>query len=790
MIPAHHGALPRTVASGVLVAVATLASMFALGETIELGAWNRVGVVGVVLVAGCTALTRWILLARVMNRAGSVRSGDDVSARRQAGDQAAERAAGTVSFVATLVGLAVATWYLLVRYGTRPGDLALVVGIEEWHRIGDRFTTATEIMLTERAPVADSLPIGLVAVGGTLLMFLVADSLAGARMPALAALPLLVLWTPALSIMGRVPTGTFVIAVTATLLLLTIDQSGSVFTGPAAQDGPVARARRSRAWITALSAGVVAVLGVGAGAGVGAVGGVANGFSQLLRTQGQSLQLADRFDMRAGLGERSSQEVLTYEISDESQATPLRERTFTQWDGRRVSWDPRDGGLTEFTPDLRLMAGTEELTGESTTLDVTIVAGRDGLLPVPLGPRTVDISSDSGAWLWDPVLDEIRADERLDAGTRYTVQMLHRGLTAQALRSAPDGQPVTGDFTAQADTEHRAETTALALEITAGAGSRYDQALALQNYLHHEGGFTYSTDTAPARTDDATWDFLTDRRGYCVQFSTAFLVMARALDIPTRLGVGYLPGSDPDDDGVWSVTGEDSHAWPEVWFEGIGWVRFEPTPQVQTGPLPDYADPASDAGAAPNEVPEDTRPSPGARDDPDERPTARPEGTATPATATDTDRADSSGRPPWWVWTGAALLVLVIGAGMAWIVRSRRGRAEPLDPERAWRQVVVQLEERGVVLAAASTLRQAPREITEQVVALTGRGLPDSTTEAVVTLARAAEEARYARRFTAPAPERLDELVELVSTGIQEVLGDPRGGPSRAARIVSQALRR
>ena len=54
-------------------------------------------------------------------------------------------------------------------------------------------------------------------------------------------------------------------------------------------------------------------------------------------------------------------------------------------------------------------------------------------------------------------------------------------------------------------------------------------------------------------------------------------LMARTLDIPSRVQVGFTPG-EQDEDGTWVVTVHDAHAWPELWFEGVGWVRFEPTP--------------------------------------------------------------------------------------------------------------------------------------------------------------------------------------------------------------------
>jgi hypothetical protein len=105
---------------------------------------------------------------------------------------------------------------------------------------------------------------------------------------------------------------------------------------------------------------------------------------------------------------------------------------------------------------------------------------------------------------------------------------------------------------------------------------------------------------APDVTDrDAVEAFLTDRRGYCVQFASTMALMARALDIPARVAVGFLPGEQVQP-GMYEIRADDAHAWPELYFEGVGWVRFEPTPSSRTGLPPSWAVPQSDpAGPQP-----------------------------------------------------------------------------------------------------------------------------------------------------------------------------------------------
>ena len=116
-------------------------------------------------------------------------------------------------------------------------------------------------------------------------------------------------------------------------------------------------------------------------------------------------------------------------------------------------------------------------------------------------------------------------------------------------------------------------------EITAGATTPYDKAMALQDYFRDTGGFTYDLDVPAGHGDSAIDDFLASRRGYCEQFAGTFAAMARAVGLPARVAVGFTPGiSDPTDPQRYDVKGEHAHAWPEVYLGQYGWVPFEPTP--------------------------------------------------------------------------------------------------------------------------------------------------------------------------------------------------------------------
>jgi transglutaminase-like putative cysteine protease len=114
-------------------------------------------------------------------------------------------------------------------------------------------------------------------------------------------------------------------------------------------------------------------------------------------------------------------------------------------------------------------------------------------------------------------------------------------------------------------------------ELTREYETPWEKADALARYLNSEGGFTYNAEVARDHSIETLEEFLlTTQEGYCEQFASAFAAMARSIGLPTRIAVGYSYGTRTN--GVWVVKNRDAHAWPEVYFTGLGWVPLEPTP--------------------------------------------------------------------------------------------------------------------------------------------------------------------------------------------------------------------
>lgn len=538
-------------------------------------------------------------------------------------------------------------------------------------------------ILTGAAPLPPSPGLTTVLVLGAGLLWLLLDLVALAlRTPPAAGLLLLSLWAPVVAYAdGPGPVG--FVAGGATMLLLL------------AATAPGGRSRVRLRHLPGVTAGaaLVAAAALVAGPHLSALPGWSSVDGPELLPGGpggDGDRLGSDLDLRESLADRSGRVVLSY-TSTTGPGGPLRLYTLTDFDGRHWTRESDPGPL----------AGTEGLlwpgpvqTGPGEPLEITIGTLRTTALPLPLEPRELRAPP---PWSYAPQRDEVLAASTVPGGTTFQVVQYPRELTANRLQGLAATE-VAGDreHLTVPDSTFAAEIAELARQITADADDPYSRAIALQSYLRNTTNFTYSIDLPAPVTDDAVWDFLTQRTGYCVQFATAFAVMARTLGLPTRVGVGYLPGRpEPGRPGYFAVTGQQAHAWPEVHFDGVGWVRFEPTPSGQAGPPPIYADPLAD--------PDATAP------EPEEVPLPEPTETPTPPPTSQPGPAPSgTGSTPWWP-------VLIVAAAVIVVLAARRRRSAPVvdltDPEVWWAQLTGELAGLGVVADEATTPRALGRAV-------------------------------------------------------------------------------
>jgi transglutaminase-like putative cysteine protease len=191
----------------------------------------------------------------------------------------------------------------------------------------------------------------------------------------------------------------------------------------------------------------------------------------------------------------------------------------------------------------------------------------------------------------------------------------------------------------------------LAQQLRDEAETQEDLVQSVLTYLRR--GFAYTeTPTAEALNLEG---FLFDAKaGYCQQFSGAMALLLRMAGVPTRVVTGFTSGSLDTKTKEYVVRDLDAHSWVEVWYRGIGWVTFDPTPASappRSQPNEEGASPASSASGGPPSLGGDL-PS-----DPGRRALAPVEGT------------------PWVRYGLFGLAGVAAAAGAFWLWRRRRRRA-------------------------------------------------------------------------------------------------------------------
>jgi transglutaminase-like putative cysteine protease len=216
---------------------------------------------------------------------------------------------------------------------------------------------------------------------------------------------------------------------------------------------------------------------------------------------------------------------------------------------------------------------------ETVTQTITIEALSSVWLPAAFEPVAVDTGDQAADF--DERSSTLMVDRDVATSDGYTYEVTSQipDWSDDVLRTAsPDMPDDIAETYLQLPLHFPPPARALTLDLTAGAATPFDKALAIQNYLRTE--YTYDQTVGPGHGNDALLAFLYEtRRGYCEQFAAAFAAMARSVDLPARVAIGFTEGiRDPNDPTLYRVRGVHAHAWPEVYLGEYGWVPFEPTP--------------------------------------------------------------------------------------------------------------------------------------------------------------------------------------------------------------------
>jgi transglutaminase-like putative cysteine protease len=177
----------------------------------------------------------------------------------------------------------------------------------------------------------------------------------------------------------------------------------------------------------------------------------------------------------------------------------------------------------------------------------------------------------------------------LKAGETYEVDALIANPNLQQLRGAGTSYP---DWVAnrylQLPKNFSPKIKQLAQDITVDAETPYDKANAITEYLRQNIEYSGTVPNPPRGTDRLEWFLFNIQKGFCVYYASSEVTMLRSLGIPARMAVGFAQG-DADGDS-YTVRRLHAHAWPEVYFPGVGWVEFEPTASqpALSRPLPPH----------------------------------------------------------------------------------------------------------------------------------------------------------------------------------------------------------
>jgi transglutaminase-like putative cysteine protease len=215
-------------------------------------------------------------------------------------------------------------------------------------------------------------------------------------------------------------------------------------------------------------------------------------------------------------------------------------------------------------------------------------------LPAPFPP--VSVTNLPGTWQDDPnTLMIISQDASLDQLTYAVESRNDVADRVQLEKAAPPPADMSQYLQLPPTYAQSKALIQLTRSITKGATTEVDKANDLANYMHSTGGFVYDLFAPEITNVSDLLEFLQKTKaGDCVQAAYAMTVMLRLLDIPSRLVLGYTQGTETSA-GHYTVMSSDAHAWPEAYFSGYGWVRFEPVPPggVGTSVTPNYSVPGS-----------------------------------------------------------------------------------------------------------------------------------------------------------------------------------------------------
>jgi transglutaminase-like putative cysteine protease len=685
----------------------------------------------------------------------------------------------------TWLGLAAVAIWLTAHYLPRHALAGLLPSTATWHDLSALMTSVHGTTTSGVAPVHTTFAIKFILAAMLALLAALVDLVAVVgRRGALAGVPLLVVYT----VSGAVPRHPvswpyFISAGVGFLLLLSIDADDEVRGWgrfiPRAGDSRASTGLAvsgPRIAVIALAVAVIVPLlapsqptnviadalhkkggSGGGGSGFGAGGGIS----------------LDAFDSLKGDLLRSKAVNLftvTLDTAPAVQPFYLRANVLTNYSDR--GWSAGRHGSTE-NIDATFFGTTPPTSSLNSTASFTARLSISGLGDnPPVFSRPVSVSGIDGAARWSRE-DELLVGTRVHKGQHITEQIAQPTPSSGQLEAAPADYPADLAADSQVPADMPLTVSSLVARLTRGLTSPYAKARAMSDYFTNPAsGYTYSLTTRAGDSGSDLVDFLTNKAGFCQQYAGAMGIMLRMAGVPARVVLGYTHPR-PDRNASFTVTTNDAHAWVEAYFDGLGWIPFDPTPDAGVAggskvdlpwaPHPQSAQSGGPANSASGPKATSTK-----------RAAANlPEGAASAGSA-----GTRSG-DPWPVGLGLITFAVLCGIGLVpALARWRRRRHRLLaagggDPDPLWAELSDTAVDLGYVWSAARSPRQVAGWLAPQVDAPAAQSLR--------TLASAVERARYA------PGDLLDEAHSLVGE-LRTIEARLRAERSRAARIAARLL--
>ncbi|MEX2445961.1 MAG: transglutaminase domain-containing protein [Dehalococcoidia bacterium] len=295
-----------------------------------------------------------------------------------------------------------------------------------------------------------------------------------------------------------------------------------------------------------------------------------------------------------------------YEVVTEREGGNLRGAVYDAYSSG--GWSATGGAAPPLTGTTVQAAGlgtpqTRAQVREPVTTEITVLdeGAPDHRLLTVGDPLAADVPA---ARLLDAIAQPVGLipEEEAEPGVEYTSVGAISVASVATLQSAGTEYPVRlhERFTELPD-DLPADVARLTQDLTQSAANPYDAARRVESYLRSTYRYTLEPPDAPPRRD-AVAAFLFDQRaGYFDHFASAMAVMLRTADIPTRVAVGFVldPADLDSETKAYTLSEQRAWAWTEVYFPGLGWVEFNPTP---SRPLVQRPGDDSDARAAAEEA--------------------------------------------------------------------------------------------------------------------------------------------------------------------------------------------